>query len=257
MKLSCLLALIFGSVLRQAEGGGMCALCVAGCVGWACPGVVVTGGAATPAVIAACTAACAVPCATAGVATACFSDDVFMTKIVNSSACPLGVPTEFDGGACTEQVPVHDVRIGDTVLTKDLDGKDLVTTVVHNKRHISETMHMNVSIETAKGIRNLVVTADHVMVTMNGYPPIPTLVKAEHLTAGEVVLVQGEGRGVVVSVVHELLDHKNELVTAAGTVLANGVQVTTICADELISTDAQDVLSSWQSKHAVLGTIAL
>jgi len=257
MKLSRLLALICGSVLRQAEGGTMCALCVTGCIAVASPGVVTTGGAVTPAVIAACTAACVVPCATAGVATACFSDDVFMMKIMNSSACPPAVPTKFDGGACTEQVPVRDVRIGDTVLTKDLDGKDLVTSVVHNKRHISKTMHMNVSIETAKGIRNLVVTADHVMLTMNGYPPIPTLVKAEHLTAGEVVLVQGEGRGVVVSVVHELLDHKNELVTAAGTVLANGVQVTTICADELISTDAQDALPSWQSKHAVLGAIAL
>merc|ERR1711970_870346 len=116
--------------------------------------------------------------------------------------------------------------VGDAVLTSNLDGEEVVTTVVWNKRHESETMHMNMTIETAKGTRSLVVTADHVMVA-NGDLPAPSLVKAKDLTVGESVLVQGEGHGVVVRIDPVALDHKNDLVTSAGTVLANGIQVTT------------------------------
>lgn len=234
----------------------MCAACVAGCVAVACPGVVGTGGVASPAVIAACTAACAVPCASAGVTTACFSDDVSITKIVESSVCHRMGAVEVDG-ACMSQVPVRGVRVGDKVLTKDLNGTSFVTTVMHNKRHVSAAMHMNMTIATSKGSHNLVVTADHVMVTIKGDPPESNLAKAENLVAGEAVWVQGEGRGVLHSIAHQLLDHKNELVTTAGTVLANGIHVTTICADQLVSADAQSVLSTWQSEHAVMGAIAI
>merc|ERR1711870_202222 len=126
-----------------------------------------------------------------------------------------------------------------------------------NERHVADTKHVNVTVQTGTGMRNLVVTADHVMLTMNGTLLVPTLVKAQNLVVGDFVSLQGEVRGVIVSISHEVLNHKNELVTTAGTVFANGVHVTTICADQLISTDARHVIPTWQKTHALLGAISI
>ena len=116
---------------------------------------------------------------------------------------------------------------------------------------------MNMTIETAVDTRGLVVTADHVIVT-NGHLPEPSLKQAKGVEVGDTVLLQGEGRGIVTKIFPQLLGHTNTLVTSAGTVLANGIQVTTICADVLTpSSDARTTMSVWQSQHAFLGNIVV
>lgn len=186
---------------------------------------------------------------TVGCTLTCFSDDVLITSISNSSDCLENFPTQMPGGGCTKQVPVQDVKVGELVLTMSLDGKYDTTAVAVNQRHMGSTPYMNMTVKAASGNRSLLVTADHVMVA-NGHLPEPTLVKAKDLAVGANVLVQGEGHGVVVESYPVVLDHKNSLVTVAGTVLANGVQVTTICDDALQGhTDSRSALQAWQSLH--------
>jgi len=187
----------------------------------------------------------------------CFADDVRMMQVVgmNSSGCSQVFQADAREDMCIREVPVQDLHKGDLVLAVTLDGDTVVTEVAWNTRHEADTEHMNITIKTASGIRSLVVTADHVMVT-NGHLPAPSLVEAANLTVGERVLVQGPEDGVVVGIVPTVLDHKNELVTEAGVVVANGIQVTTVCAGaRLASADARTVLSIWQEKHALVSEL--
>jgi len=267
-----LLSIVAWAPVADATPAAGAACYAAAQAAWAaCMAGAVAGTAGFPAIAAACYATWqGSMAACAGVAlAACFEDNVFMTTIVDSSACILtheqesGIfSPEYEKelksfrGECTRQTRVRDVRVGDVVLTRNLDGEDVATTVVWNKRHESESTHMNITIETANGPRSLVLTTDHVMVA-NGHLPNPSLVKAADLTVGERVVVQGEVCGVVADVAPVVLNHKNDLVTSAGTVYANGIQVTTICADALpTSTDARTVLSTWQKEHAFLGELA-
>jgi len=190
-------------------------------------------------------------CAGAALApVACFADDVRMMQVVDmNSGCRQVFQADAREGMCIREVRVQDLRHGDQVLAATLDGDTVVTAVASNIRHEADTEHMNITIETAGGIRSLVVTADHVMVT-NGHLPTPSFVRAANLTVGERVLVQRPYDGVVVGIVPVVLDHKNELVTEAGVVWANGIQVTTVCASALLpSADARTVLSIWQETH--------
>lgn len=237
-------------------GGAAAAAAYAACtVAYtACMAGAVAGSPAFPAIAGACYAAWTA-CMSAGAAlavTTCFADDVRMMQVVdmNSSVCLQVFQADAREGVCIREARVQDLQHGDQVLAVTLDGDTVVTEVVWNTRHEADTEHMNITIKTARGIHSLVVTADHVMVT-NGHLPAPSLVSAASLTVGERVLVQGADDGVVVGIVPVVLDHKNELVTEAGVVLANGIQVTTVCAGALLaSADARTVLSTWQGKHA-------
>jgi len=239
------------------EGGGAAAAAAyAACsVAYtACMGGAVAGTVGFPAIAAACYAAWTT-CMSAGAALAvstCFADDVRMMQVVDmNSGCRQVFQADAHEGMCIREARVQDLQLGDQVLAVTLDGDTVVTAVAWNTRHEADTEHMNITIKTARGIHSLVVTADHVMVT-NGHLPTPSLVRAANVTVGEHVLVQGPYDGVVIGIVPVVLDHKNELVTEAGVVLANGIQVTTVCAGALLaSADARAVLSIWQEKHAL------
>ena len=61
-----------------------------------------------------------------------------MTAVVNNSACLDPPSARVPGGACARQTRVGDMKVGDLVLAKNLDGEDIVTTVILNKRSEGE-----------------------------------------------------------------------------------------------------------------------
>lgn len=228
------LAALMAAPIVMVEGGAGYAACVAACsVAAAAP----TGGVAivTGTGVAACAAACLPLTVT------CFADDVHVSKITQ----------DLDGKETTVQTPVQEIQAGEYVLTKNFDGFEAITKVVHNKRTFGQIKHVSVSVQTSTGVKELVVTDNHMMLVANGTDHAAKLVRASELKIGEVVeLRESSSRGQIIRVVPTHLDHRNELVTAAGTVLANDILVSTVCSEYAKSADLNTNLARWQRDHA-------
>lgn len=233
------------------EAGWGYVFCTSSCLATQAPGCVATGGALAPGVIAACASICA-PWAAA----VCFADDVTITKIVNASHC-FSADVSALGGSCLEPMPVQAIQVDDAVLTRDDSGQYHRTTVIANQRHVGAVEHVNVTVGIGNGMRNLVVTRDHVLLL---YPQ--QLVLAKDLAVGDVVEVDHAIglHGVVQEVGLVVLDHKNELVTEVGTVLANDIHVTTMCLHSVDGVDPAQVealTQSWRTSHQFLQSVGL
>jgi len=228
------LVALMAAPIVMVEGGLGYAACVAACsVATAVP----TGGVAI--VTGTGFAACAVGCAPFTVT--CFADDVHVSKIIQG----------LDGKETTVQAPVQEIQAGEYVLTKNFDGVEAITKVVHNKRTSGQIKHVNVSVQTSTGVKELVVTDNHMMLVANGTDRATMLVQASKLKIGDVVELRvSSSRGQIISVVPTHLDHRNELVTAAGTVLANDILVSTVCSEYAKSADLNTALARWQRDHA-------
>jgi hypothetical protein len=227
------LVALMAAPIIMVEGGFGYAACVAACsVAVATP----TGGVAivTGTGVAACAAGCLPLTVT------CFADDVNVSKIVKDS----------DGKETTVQAPVQEIQVGDYVLTKNSDGFEAITKVVHNKRTSGRIKHVSVSVQTSTSVKELVVTDNHMMLVANGTDRATMLVQASDLKIGEIVeLRESSSRGQIISVVPTHLDHRNELVTAAGTVLANDILVSTVCSEYAKLGDLKTTLARWQRDH--------
>lgn len=228
-----LIALMAAPIV-MVEGGFGYAACIAACsIATAVP----TGGVAV--VTGTAFAACAAGCLPLTVT--CFADDVHVSKIIR----------DLNGTKTTVQVPVQEIQAGEYVLTKNFDGVEAITKVVHNKRTSGQIKHVNVSVTTSTGVKELVVTDNHMMIVANGTDRATMLVQASELKIGDVVeLRESSGRGQIVSLVTTHLDHRNELVTATGTVLANDILVSTVCSEYATSADLNTNLARWQRDHA-------
>merc|ERR1711959_229589 len=108
----------------------------------------------------------------------------------------------LDGKETTVQVPVQEIQAGEYVLTKNFDGAETITKVVHNKRTTGQIKHMRVSVQTSTGVKEFVVTDNHMMLVSNGIDRATMLVQASELKIGEVVeLRESSSRGQIISVV--------------------------------------------------------
>lgn len=179
-----------------------------------------------------------------------------MSTISSSQPCFNMNPGNITDG-CIVLKNVQDLREGDAVLTMNLDGNVGITHVTYNKRHLGDADHIRVAVKTVKHERELVVTENHLMLVHTEFATEPRVVAARDLAVGDLVRVHGsEALGVVQSLHSIVLDHKNELVTADGTVSASGIQVTTMCGDYVDEGGAAATLASWQISHSALGLLS-
>lgn len=178
----------------------------------------------------------------------CFHDDTTMTKI--SEAC-VDLSVGEMGPGCFAKVPVMELAKGDAVLTQK-DSQHQVTHVARNERHVGNVDGIQMEVALADGRRQITTTANHVMIVyQDASLAAPTFANARAVVVGDVVSVDGmPGR---VTSVHAVgMDHRNHLVTTDGTVLANGVLVTTMCEEYGggAYNDVPATLASWQRNHS-------
>lgn len=236
-----LATLVFGDELDMNECLGVCVAvqttCCAGCLA-AMP---------LPPVFA----ACLLTCAGAGVACQtschsrhrnCFGDG---TKV-----------HELENGKWLEK-DVVDVEPGSSVLTL-IDGQEQATKVVSNRRLQGAIDFVTLDVVDSCGfVRSLTVTGAHNMLVQEG-GHLRMLPASELQIGSRVATASCDGRlpnattAVVEGLERQELKHKNELITADGTVLANGVFVTTICDSKEYShhPDAQSAIAAWRGAHS-------
>lgn len=198
---------------------------------------------------AACFIACEAACVLACVVTWCFDGNVAVT--VRRAGFDVGL------------LPISDVTAGDEVLTHE-DGMDLWTEVRQNMYSPGLVPFLSIEVSSDESVtasEPLVVTPNHVMVVTNTSSGALVLREAGFLQVGDLLPTAGGASATVTSIKHfESLNGKHTLVTAHGTVVANGVLTTTVCADNLQSngtgvSDLATVLPEWRETHraAVLG----
>lgn len=175
-----------------------------------------------------------------------------MSTIASSQRCNNTGPGSITAD-CIIPKPVQELRKGDAVLTKKLDGSVGITHVTYNKRHHGETDFVQVIVKTQGHEQEVFVTENHVMLVHDEFQTEPRLVQARDLAVGDLIRVFGsESLGLVHGLIPIVLDHKNELVTGDGTVSANGIQVSTMCGDYVDVGGAAATLALWQTSHSAL-----
>lgn len=209
-------------------------------------------GPAWPACIAACMpsgaggpgaySACCIVCG----GLTCFEDNTTMVKV--SEHCGgQEVPSED----CLSRQAVQDFVPGDLVLAEDVSGALSVTKIVHNSRHVGFANSVTIRVNSS-GSSPLTVTGNHLLMSRSSTESEYYLRRADSIVVGETVSVNGEPSQVT-HVEHAELDHRNHLVTASGTVLANGVHVSTVCEDyakdKFAGFPAAVGLAAWRSSH--------
>lgn len=180
----------------------------------------------------------------------CFHDNTTIDSVVETDDCLSTDPPTND---CIVTKPVHSIMPGETVLTLGSDGSLVRTRVLHNKRHIGMAAHIKVSVMDGDHHRNITVTENHVMMVYDdeGFSH-ERLLQAKDLMVGHFLRIRGsDSAGLVQHLERIVVDHKNELGTEEGTVLANNIQVTTICSDFAdLKGEANTILTSWRKSHS-------
>lgn len=231
-------------------------------------GTVMTAGMAAPAAAGGMcygAAACAVACSSitggtaiavgvaAGAATggACFADGSM-------------VLARFGGisNAAPTWMAVENVAVGTMVQTLDDAGNPMWTPVVTNNRIANEgEAYVKVFVEAEIGGESAIaiVTKKHLAIVSAGVAGDTTeLVEAYALQPGlRMTLYRGNGTTAaarVRAIEHLELDHRNVLVTRDGTIIVDGVFMTTTCegAPEHLRKNASTALHGWREQHKAL-----
>jgi len=182
-----------------------------------------------------------------------------MVKVMSNSECLSyysgGNSLHNDTSHCTENVPVKDLRRGDVVLTMGANGEIQGTRVAANKRHEGSFSAIKMTVSANGVATHLTVTTNHVVLVEREEQGIVSqqLSQARDLALGDVVRISGRGAAVVDGLEHVILEHKNELITMDGTVIANGVHVTTMCGEYAKASDVASAIETWKHDHALYG----
>merc|ERR1712217_764197 len=122
--------------------------------------------------------------------------------------------------------------------------------VLQNMRVEGSFPFVRIVAKRGPSLFNLTVTEEHVTPRLSTQSKAAGLdfgiTKARDLNVGDFVPVSDQvGRGVadVAAVEYFLMPHKHVLVTAAGTVLADGLLTTTVCDEYTLMEDRQDMAS--------------
>ena len=194
------------------------------------------------AVCPACTAVCVIPfnplciacvaslCVAVPVATACFHED---TKI-----------TKFENGQIKE-VYIYELNKNDIVLANNLNK---FTKVVRNVKSEGTFNYTQITLESGK---TLTVTNEHGVIIMD-IELNKKIMRANNLKEGQ-ILITMDGPEIIKNVKYLSIKDKYILETQDGTIIANGVYVSTIC-DDMINEkiNADDLIKYWKIKHSNL-----
>lgn len=208
---------------------------------------------------AACAALCAAACAPT--APACFSDDAIAWQV--------------DSEGVAQKVAVQELVPGDHVLTLS-HGRFVATKVLHNQRSRGDFAFTELVAKQGETVFNLTVTDEHNLVWARGGQESKMhlgeddweVAMARLLNVGDFVPVMvtnetaGAGARTDLARLTWLrqvqLNVKNTLITELGTMLANGILVTTICDGDLLVDPPKfnATLQKWRSLHRGLATCA-
>lgn len=210
---------------------------------------------ALPAGVATCSLFCATVCSPLTVG--CLSDDV-VTQEVGS-----------DGEV--RKVAVQHLEPGKEVLTLS-EGRLVATRVLQNQRSEGNFVFTELGVEQGGKYFNLTVTNEHNMVRLRGGESSVNragennweVLLAAQLKVGDLIPADARAAGSVglarIAQVRQMeLGVKNTVVTESGTMLANGLLITTICDGELAGGSPLSLnatLQKWRRLHESAATCA-
>lgn len=207
------------------EAGHARSVCLAACDG-------LPGGAA---VRAACAASCPLWC---------FEDNTVVVKVAENCRDQLH-------SHCLSRGVVQDLVFGDLVLAEDRTGSQFVTSVVQNLRVIGRVDAIKIEVNSSSS-DPLIVTGNHLVMSRSKTESEYFLRRADALLVGQIVSVHGRPTEITQLEPVEL-DHRNHLVTGAGSVVANGIHVSTVCGDyaedKFANVPAGVALEAWRESH--------
>lgn len=180
-------------------------------------------------------AACVVPCL-AGCGAACFHKDTTIQVLENSVIIEKNIA---------------DVHIGDMIATLH-DGSFAWTKVVRNIKKTGDFdfVQITASNEVTGNHKRLSVTPTHGMVLL-GNDNQSVFDTANHVIIGDKIIAANGDVLSVTDIKHDVMHERYTLETVEGTVIASGIFVSTLCAEELeggkkpFNTTIQD----WQKRH--------
>lgn len=174
---------------------------------------------------------------------------------VFSNACDESNLNAIDTD-CFSSQKVQDVSIGAKVLTLDATGTLKLTTATANEGIPGRVEGQELRVDVEDDTRYLTVTSGHVVLVYPAGSKEPHLALADRVQVGDWMSCNGRF-GFVSSNNKVELAHRNALATADGTVLANGLLVSTICEEygSGMTTPhggAFAVLQQWQVNHSAV-----
>lgn len=194
------------------------------------------------AVCPACTAVCIIPfnplcitcvaslCVVVPMATACFDKNTKIAKYENGQI---------------KDANIYELKKNDIVLANNLNK---FTKVVRNVKSEGTFNYTQITLESGK---TLTVTNEHGVIIMD-HESNQKIMKASDLKEGQ-MLITMKGTEIIKNVKYLSIKDKYILETEDGTVIANGVYVSTIC-DDMINEkiNADDLIKHWKAKHSIL-----
>jgi hypothetical protein len=169
-------------------------------------------------------------CVTVPIATACFSDN---TKII-----------KFENGQI-KNVYIYELKKNDLVLANNLNK---FTKVVRNIKSEGIFNYTQITLDSGK---ILTVTNEHGVIIFDDKLN-KKIMRASNLLEGH-MLITLHGPEIIKNVKYLSIKDKYILETEDGTVMANGVYVSTICDDMLDEEiNADELIKHWKIKHSKL-----
>jgi len=167
----------------------------------------------------------------------CFSDNMTVFEVLSNVTIPRNI---------------QEVQPGARLLTM-MDDQPEVTLVVSNHRALGRFEYITMDMETASGKQLQVSVTDghHMVVVRNA--TLKTLQAANVVVGDTMRGLFGVPEDVVVQKVQKKqMTHKNELITDRGTVMVNGLLVTTICEEPRFAaySDYRTALRVWHASHS-------
>jgi len=151
-----------------------------------------------------------------------------------------------------QKVSIQDLKPG-VELSTFVDGELHLTKVVSNKR-VTATSDVFLQFGLAEKVGPLRVTENHNMLVLR--EGISKMIQASDVLVGDVMLglrpqATHLSEATVVDIQYMQLPYKNELVTEAGTLLANQCMVSSICDEPGYAryADASAALAAWKLDH--------
>ena len=197
---------------------------------------------ATMPICPACSAVCIIPfnplcitcvaslCVVVPMATACFDENTKIAKYENGQI---------------KDANIYELKKNDIVLANNLNK---FTKVVRNVKSEGTFNYTQITLESGK---TLTVTNEHGVIIMD-HESNQKIMKASDLKEGQ-MLITMKGTEIIKNVKYLSIKDKYILETEDGTVIANGVYVSTIC-DDMINEkiNADDLIKHWKAKHSIL-----
>lgn len=193
----------------------------------------IKSGTACPACIAACAGnvfLCAACVLLLCPGTGCFSSDTICYKKKNGQL---------------EEVSIHELKKNDLILSND---ENKLTTVIRNTKIEGIFNYVQLILDSGK---ELTITDEHGVIVVDNESN-KKIVKANNLKVGQ-KLITLDGPQEIKTINNLKVKDKYILETKEGTVVANNIYVSTICAemiDEKINAD--DLIESWKKEHEKL-----